>query len=78
MNIPEEIESMKNNLTKRIKDGSQRFLLRYNGKYVGIFRVQQLGYDKKVIGCIETNPSNDFYIHMGAKLEKTNPINIGK
>lgn len=40
--------------------------------------LKNMGYDKLIVGCLENNPSNDFYIHMGCKFEKKNPIIIGK
>ena len=118
INTLEEIEKMKQNLINGINDGSKRFILKYDGKYVGLFRVRKtkyegyesygelgalylldeaknkglgkilfqeavkelkkIGYNKMIIGCLEDNPSNDFYKHMGALFEKKNPIKIGE
>ena len=39
--------------------------------------LSQMGYDKMIVGCLEENPSNDFYIHMGGVFLKKNPIRIG-
>ena len=36
------------------------------------------GYRKMIIGCLDKNPTNDFYLHMGCEFVKTNPITIGK
>lgn len=40
--------------------------------------LSQMGYDKMIVGCLEENPSNDFYIHMGGVFLKKNPIRIGR
>lgn len=32
---------------------------------------KKMGYDKMVIGCLDKNPSNEFYKHMGGKYVKT-------
>lgn len=37
----------------------------------GIQELKKLGYDKMIIGCLNGNPSNEFYKHMGGKLIKT-------
>ncbi len=37
----------------------------------GIQELKNMGYDKMVIGCLDGNPSNEFYKHMGGKLIKT-------
>ena len=39
--------------------------------------LKQMGYDKMIVGCLEGNPSNNFYIHMGGVFLKKNPIRIG-
>lgn len=39
--------------------------------------LSQMGYDKMIVGCLEKNPSNNFYIHMGGIFTKKNPIRIG-
>lgn len=36
----------------------------------GIQKLKNIGYDKMVIGCLDGNPSNEFYKHMGCKLIK--------
>ena len=33
--------------------------------------LKKMGYDKMVIGCLDKNPSNEFYKHMGGKYVKT-------
>ena len=33
--------------------------------------LKEMGFDKMIIGCLEGNPSNEFYKHMGGKLIKT-------
>ena len=35
--------------------------------------IKKLGYSKMVNGCLEKNPSNDFYIHMGGIFIKRVP-----
>ena len=40
--------------------------------------LSQMGYDKMIVGCLEENPSNNFYIHMGGVFLKKNPIKIGR
>ena len=40
--------------------------------------LSQMGYDKMIVGCLEENPSNHFYIHMGGDFLKKNPIRIGE
>ena len=37
----------------------------------GIEELKRMGYDKMLIGCIDGNPSKEFYKHMGGKLIKT-------
>lgn len=37
----------------------------------GIEELKSMGFDKMLIGCLEGNPSNEFYKHMGGKLIKT-------
>ena len=39
--------------------------------------LSQMGYGKMIVGCLEENPSNDFYVHMGGVFVKKNPIRIG-
>lgn len=34
------------------------------------------GYKKAIVGCIDGNPSNDFYKHMGGKFVRQDPWNI--
>ena len=36
--------------------------------------LKKIGYDKMVNGCIDGNPSNEFYKHMGGKLVKKIPF----
>ena len=40
--------------------------------------LKKQGYNKMIIGCLDDNPSNDFYLHMGCNFIKTNPIKIGE
>lgn len=40
--------------------------------------LSQMGYEKMIVGCLEENPSNNFYIHMGGVFLKKNPIRIGE
>ena len=40
--------------------------------------LSRMGYDKMIVGCLEENPSNYFYIHMGGIFVKKNAIRIGK
>lgn len=39
--------------------------------------LSQMGYDKMIVGCLEENPSNNFYIHMGGVFLKKNLIRVG-
>ena len=99
---------------KIIKDPNTHFLLKIDGKPMGVFHVRKpkyedyqdcgelgalyllneakgqgygkilferakeelkkMGYNKMVIGCLEANPSNGFYKHMGGKLVKKIPF----
>ena len=34
---------------------------------IGIQELKNMGYKNMVIGCLEGNPSNDFYTHIGGK-----------
>ena len=43
-----------------------------------IEKAKSLGYNKLIVGCLDQNPSNEFYRHMGAKYVQKNPIEIGK
>ena len=36
----------------------------------GINELKSMGYDKMIIGCLEGNPSNEFYKHIGGKYIK--------
>ncbi len=40
--------------------------------------LKKMGYTNMIVGCLENNPSNNFYIHMGGKYAKKNPIIIGE
>jgi len=40
--------------------------------------LKKQGYNKMIIGCLDDNPSNEFYLHMGCNFIKTNPIKIGE
>lgn len=117
INTKNQVESRKTALIDGLEDGSLRYLLKVNNKYVGIFRVRktkyegfenygelgslyllnkvkkngygrimfdrakrelsQMGYGKMIVGCLEENPTNNFYIHMGGVFIKKNPIRIG-
>ena len=49
------------------------------GKILFEYAIKELkkkGYAKMVNGCIEGNPANEFYKHMGGKLVKQVPITI--
>ena len=37
----------------------------------GISELKEMGYDKMIIGCLDGNPTNKFYQHIGGKLIKT-------
>lgn len=37
----------------------------------GIKELKIMGYDKMIIGCLQSNPSNEFYKYMGGELIKT-------
>ena len=37
----------------------------------GIKELKLMNFDKMVIGCLEGNPSNNFYKHIGGKFIKT-------
>ena len=41
-----------------------------------IFELKKMGYKKMVNGCLEGNPSNEFYKHMGGKFVETNPFKV--
>lgn len=49
--------------------GYGRILFEYAKK-----EIRKMGYTKMVNGCLEGNPSNDFYRHMGGKLVKQIPF----
>ena len=36
----------------------------------GIKELKEMGYDKMLIGCLDGNPSNEFYKHIGGKYIK--------
>ena len=66
-----------------IELGALYLLNEFKGKGYGkeiwnfvIDKAKSLGYKKLVIGCLEANPSNEFYKHMGGKLVSTNPLTI--
>ena len=46
INAEPEIQKAIANLKKGLNDSSKRFLLKYNGEYVGIVRVRETKYDK--------------------------------
>ena len=37
---------------------------------IGIEELKKMGYNKMIIGCLEGNPSNEFYKHIGGKFIK--------
>lgn len=37
---------------------------------VGIEELKKMGYNKMIIGCLEGNPSNEFYKHIGGEFIK--------
>ena len=37
----------------------------------GINELKKMGFNKMLVGCLDNNPSNEFYKHMGGKLIKT-------
>ena len=41
-----------------------------------IEELKKMGYKKMINGCLEGNPSNEFYKHMGGKLIDTNPFKL--
>nr|WP_312578007.1 GNAT family N-acetyltransferase [Sedimentibacter sp.] len=59
-------------------------LKEYQGKGIGkklfleaIKYLVDENYDNMIIGCLEGNPSNNFYIKMGGKLDYKTEFNIG-
>ena len=38
---------------------------------MGINEIRKMGFDKMIIGCLEDNPSNEFYKHIGGIFVKT-------
>ena len=36
----------------------------------GISELKDMGFDKVIVGCLENNPSNEFYKHLGGKFIK--------
>ena len=38
--------------------------------------LKKMGYNKMINGCLQGNPSNEFYKHMGGKLIETNPFKV--
>jgi ribosomal protein S18 acetylase RimI-like enzyme len=38
---------------------------------IGIEELKQMGFTKMIIGCLDGNPSNEFYKHLGGKFVKT-------
>ncbi|MBR6949799.1 MAG: GNAT family N-acetyltransferase [Bacilli bacterium] len=116
INTESEINKKVDKLNSVMNDGSRRFLLKCDNKYVGILRVRitkydnykdygelgalyllnsvkgygfgkvlfnkaieelkDMGYSKMIIGCLSTNPTNSFYIHMGSTFVGTNPITL--
>ena len=43
-----------------------------------IEQLKEKGFKKMILGCLEENPSNEFYKKMNGKFIKKNPIKIGK
>ncbi|MBQ3474658.1 MAG: GNAT family N-acetyltransferase [Bacilli bacterium] len=57
--------------------GSLYLLKEYQGKGLGkellnyaVNKLKELGYNDYIIGCLDGNPTNEFYKHMGGKLYK--------
>lgn len=70
------------------KDAGEIFSLyllkKYHGKGIGkelynnsMNKLKELGYKEYVIGCLDGNPTNEFYKHMGGKLYKKTYKRIG-
>ena len=115
INTEEYLTNQKEKLIGLLNDGSNRYLLKVDNKYVGIFRIRptkysdysnciELGalyildevkgmgygkyifnyvldkvkykYNRLIIGCLEDNPTNDFYKHMGCVFQFKNPLLI--
>ena len=56
----------------------------YQGKGLGkelynfsLNRLKELGFKDYIIGCLDGNPTNEFYKHMGGKYYKSKMIKIG-
>ena len=41
-----------------------------------VSELKDMGYNKMIIGCLEKNPSNNFYIHMNGKFVGKNPLTL--
>lgn len=117
INTKEYLDVQKKKLIERLDDGSKRYLLKEDGRFVGIFRIRptkysdysdciELGalylldevkgkgygkyifnyvldtirseYNRLIIGCLEDNPTNDFYKHMGCIFKFKSPILINE
>lgn len=117
INTEDYLNNQKDRLIERLNDGSNRYLLKEDDRYVGIFRIRptkysdysdciELGalyildsvkgkgygkyifnyvvdsikskYNKLIIGCLEDNPTNNFYKHMGCIFKFKNPILINE
>ena len=59
-------------LDKAKKKGYGKILFKFAQE-----QLKKLGYYKMIVGCLEDNPANDFYKHMGGKFIKQYPIKIG-
>ncbi len=57
---------------------------KYQGKGLGkelynysLNKLKELGFKDYIIGCLDKNPTNEFYKHMGGKYYKSKMIKIG-
>lgn len=38
--------------------------------------LKSMGYNSMIVGCLQGNKANNFYLHMGGKLIDTNPLTL--
>lgn len=43
---------------------------------IGIKELKEMGYKSMIIGCLEGNPTNNFYTHLGGKIIKKRVFSI--
>ena len=60
---------MSANALKNVDYYDENIFLYYEENVIGV-KLKKMGYKKMVNGCIDGNPSNEFYKHMGGKLVK--------